>query len=390
MVENPDTPVLVVTIKGCKQQWVGEFEKLGYEGPVTVYDGKQFTLPEKGVVIVNWENLPPLAKEGLNQAPLENFLMKIPKGLYVIGDEIQKTKNYASKMTKRWRKLTSEVLKRGGKLIGLTATPVENKAQEIWSVMSGLGLQKQAFGNYDHFCYLYGGQMNRWLKIMEFHEDQRKVDELQERLSTTLFRITRDKTRERLEREVLVDIKANKSLDQLEAESASLTDQETLKLALKFENLAKIKTALAKEKQKAAMELIDTIAEQGPLLVYGGSVEAIQAIGKRKGWAYITGDVSAADRDRIKNQFNAGELTGLAFTDAGGVGANYPIAQNMVVLDLSYSFGKNKQALGRNDRHNTKHSVLNYYFVLANHPFDKRLQRLYREKTRLYEDTLET
>lgn len=391
LVENEHAPVLVVTIKGCKYQWVDEFRKLGYTGNIDVLQGREFRMPQQGqVVITNWDNLPPLAAEGLDQRPFEDHLRVIPKGFYLIGDEIQKTKSTKAKVTKRWRKLTGETLKRGGKLIGLTATPLENRPQEFWSVMTGLGLQRQAFGNYDNFAALFGGQMNRWLKIMEFDESRRDNEEIRHRLSTSMFRIKRSSERERLEREILVDITKNKTLDQLQAETEGLSNEETLKLAMKFENLSKIKTALAKEKQKAAMDLIEALEDQGPMLVTGCSVEAIQAVGKRKGWAYITGDVSAAQRQAIRLQFNNGELKGLAFTvGAGGVGMNLPVAQNMVVLDLHYNAALVKQALGRNDRHDTEHKVLNYYFVLANHPFDIRLQRIYREKGRLYTDVMD-
>lgn len=392
LVEDPQSPVLVVTIKGCKYQWVDEFRKLGYGGEIKVLQGREFYMPVRNqVVITNWDNLPPLAAEALDQRPMEDYVRHVPKGFYLIGDEIQKTKSTKAKVTKRWRKLTAEIMKRGGKLIGLTATPLENRPQEFWSVLTGLGLQRQAFGNYDNFAQLFGGQMNRWLKIMEFDESRRDNEEIRHRLSTTMFRIKRNSARERLEREILVDITKNKTLDQLQAETEGLTDQETLQLAMKFENLSKIKTALAKEKQKASVELIESLEDQGPLLVTGCSVDAIQAVGKRKGWAFITGDVSAQQRQQIKNQFNKGELKGLAFTvGAGGVGLNLPVAQNMVVLDLHYNAALVKQALGRNDRHDTEHQVLNYYFVLANHPFDIRLQRIYREKGRLYTDVMDS
>lgn len=392
MVEDPDMPVLIVTIKGCKHQWKDELLKLGYQKPIKILDGRTFEIPFEGAVITNWENLPPLAKEGQDLIPLEQHLFKLPPRLYVIGDEVQKTKNTKANITKRWRKLTSTILKKpGNKLIGLTATPVENRPQEIFSVMTGLCLVKKAFGNYDNFCRMFGGQMNRWLKIMEFEDSRRDNNTIAHRLSTCMFRIKRPRSRERLEREILVDIKANKTLDDLQAKTESLNDQETLKLAMTFENLTKIKTALAKEKQKAAMDLIDSLADTGPILVTGCSVEAIQAVGKQKGWACITGDTTARQRQELKNKFNSGELAGLAFTvGAGGVGLNLPVAQTMVILDLHYNAALNKQAMGRNDRHDTQHSVLNYYFVLANHPFEKRLQRIYREKTRLLEDVLDS
>ena len=135
------------------------------------------------------------------------------------------------------------------------------------------------------------------------------------------------------------------------------------------------------------MDLIEALEDQGPLLVCGCSVEVIQALGKRKGWEYIEGQVSTAKRNDYKNAFNEGKLKGLAFTiGAGGTGMNLPAAQNMVILDLHWNEGKNKQALGRNDRHDSVHEKLNYYFIVANHPFQRRLHDILRRKSDLAED----
>lgn len=389
MIESPDAPMLILTLKACKYQWRDELLKLGYKGPIEILEGRNFKIPAKGVVITNYENLPPLSVEGKDQAPLENFLLALPKHFYLVVDEANKIQNSKANVTKRFRKLSEYVEKRGGKMIATTATPVENREAELWGMATSLRMQRKMFGNYDNFLRLFGGKMiNRYGRMMvEWNPDDRIPEEIQERMSTCSRRRKRSQNRERYYEDVLVDISTN--LDRFNIEGKS--DEEILQMALTFENMGKIRNALAKEKLKASMELIEALEEQGPLLVTGCTVEVIQALGKRKGWEYIEGQVSAAKRNQIKNDFNSGKLKGVAFTvGAGGTGMNFPHAENMVVLDLHYNEGKNKQALGRNDRHDTKHERLNYYFIVANHPFQVRLHEILRRKAELQEDVLGT
>lgn len=391
MIEHPEAPMLILTLKTCKYQWRDELLKLGYKGPIEILEGRNFRIPMQGVVITNYENLPPLSVEGKDQQPMENYLLRLPPHFYLIVDECNKVQNPKALVTKRFRKLSSFVEKKSGKMIGLTATPVENRESELWGLATSMCLQRKLLGNYDNFLKLFGGQLvNRYGRMMvEWDPANRQPEEIQLRFSTCSRRRKRSSNRERLFQDVLVDINTNKTLDGLCDNPERMTDQEILNLALEFHNMSKIRVALAKEKQRAAMELIESLEEQGPLLVCGCSVEAVQTVGKRKGWEYIDGQISTAKRNEYKNKFNSGELKGLAFTiGAGGTGSNYPGAQNMVVIDFHYNAGKNTQALGRNDRHDTEHQTLNYYLVVANHPFQRRLHEILRRKIELAEDVL--
>lgn len=389
MIESSDAPMLILTLKACKYQWRDELLNLGYKGPIEILEGRNFKIPSRGVVITNYENLPPLSAEGKDQAPLENSLLALPKHFYLVVDEANKIQNSKANVTKRFRKLSDYVEKRGGKMIATTATPVENREAELWGMATSLRMQRKMFGNYDNFLRLFGGKMiNRYGRMMvEWNPDDRIPEEIQERMSTCSRRRKRSQNRERYYEDVIVDITTN--LDRFDVEGK--TEDEILQMALTFENMGKIRNALAKEKLKASMDLIEALEEQGPLLVTGCTVEVIQTLGKRKGWEFIEGQVSAAKRNQIKNDFNSGKLKGVAFTvGAGGTGMNFPVAENMVVLDLHYNEGKNKQALGRNDRHDTKHERLNYYFIVANHPFQMRLHEILRRKAELAEDVLGT
>lgn len=389
MVEAEEAPMLILTLKSCKYQWRDELLKLGYTGPIVILEGKNFRVPARGVVITNYDNLPPLAAEGKDTEPMQSFLTKLAPHSYLIVDEANKVQNPQALVTKRFRVLRTWWHNKGGKVLALTGTPVENKESEFWGLGVSLGMARKMFGNHDNFCKMFGGALtNRFGRtFIEWYPEKRQPEEIQLRLSTCMVRRQRKDSKERIFQDVLVDIKPNKEIDKLGYEEG-MSDAEVLALAMTFENQGKIKAALAKEKQKAAMDLIEALEERGPLLVYGCSVEAVQAVGKRKGCAYIDGTISGQERARIVTAFNKGEIKTLAFSLAGCVGTNIPGAQNMVVLDLHYNDGKNKQAFGRNDRMDSTFQTLNYYMVVANHPFQIRLNTILRRKIELAEDVL--
>src|SRR5262249_6904935 len=83
------------------------------------------------------------------------FLEKTPENLVVVDDEAQKIKNGTSQRTVRARGLNEAVRKRNGRIWLLSATPLENNPQELWTILQCATIASEAFGNYKTFQTLF-------------------------------------------------------------------------------------------------------------------------------------------------------------------------------------------------------------------------------------------
>lgn len=388
---HPDTPVLVITLKTPKRQWVKETVKIGYKGQA--YAPDQFRMPGRGEVLVyHYDQLPPLAKEGnAKKAPLEEAVRHLQSGTVIVLDECQRLSNNKTALTKRARKLIDAVYKKQGWIVGLTATPVMNKEQEYWNMLVSLKLSGQYFGNYEHFKHCFGARQHKFMRFIEFHESERKQDLIQEHLSGLGFSIKRPVQAEITEHVLVVDISAKLTqlLDKLHNDTLSLSDEELLKALnspLSFQTMGKAKQALNKEKQARLVEVLDMLEDRGPLVVTCTNTEPLEALGKRKGWGVLTGQTSQAQRDRLTEDFVHGKLKGLALgMRAGGTGLSLPNCAQMLLLDLDYNPAQNKQVKGRILRRDSVHSSFDLYRVVGDHPFEERLNGILRRKESLAE-----
>ena len=353
-------PVLVVCPALVKGTWGRELGKWRPDYRVTVLAGKgSFRWPVPGeVVITNYDVLPETVAEETGEIDRYGKKLKVhflpkeiqdacPKSLQVIGDEIHLTKNSKAKRTLAWRAITSTAIAGGGRIVGLTGTPMLNETPELWSVLVGLGLAQEAFGSYDGFFTLMGGK-----KVKYGTEWGTPSPMVGPRLARVTLRRKRAEVLPQLPGKTYRDIDVEVTAKVLKKIPDAPPEWETLDAKSdlpSFTGYSAARMALAEAKIPAMLELVESFEEQGEkLVVFSAHLGPINELARRPGWAIITGDTAPALRTEIEEKFQRGELKGLGATiQAGGVGITLTAASHALFVDQAFTPALNAQAEDR-------------------------------------------
>ena len=415
--------------------------------------GDKFVWPEPGEVVITSYNLLPGEFIGKNKEKKLNLTVgPPPPGVMIVADECQAIKNEKSLRGSTFGEMARLTRESGGATWLLTGTPLLNRPPELWALLDAAGLAHETFGSYKAFANLFGGYKTRygWIwgkKAREAREmaegrgghdtnylddetswDDATSEDGGDSLADTgligdeaLSNISQENSRiivEKLQKvmlrrqkaDVLTDLPA-KQLQFLEVETDfSKADEEVLRelkeawdakaasegaaswkdVLPPFEELSRAKEVLARAKTPAAMEIIDEYEEAGtPLVVFSAYRAPVNLIGKRPGWALITGDTKAERRQEIVEDFQAGKLKGVAGTiAAAGTGLTLTHASNMLFIDRDWVPANNWQAEDRIHRISQKEAVL-IKVLQADHAVDARIQELLEEKRAIVVQTVE-
>jgi len=404
--------VLVVAPAVAKGVWKREIGRWRPHLHISVISGRgNFRWPEPGeVVIINYDILPDMHKPDTKvgdkkRAGCKDKLCKgcgpgldviadLPKGVVAIVDEIHALKSSKAKRTLKWRSLAEAIRARQGRTWGLTATPLLNRPQELWSIFMALGIAQVAFGGWTQFLKLFNGMPAYWggfdwgTPEAEVAERIRKV--CLRRLRTDVLPELPVKTWRRLD--VEVDEKTLRACDKVLKEYGGI--KKILHLieneGLKFETMSSIRHALAVAKIPSLLSLIEQYEEQEePVVVFSAHRAVVEELGKREGWAVILGGVKAEDRTRIEDDFQAGKLKGIAGTiAAAGVGITLTRSHHAIFTDLEWTPALNAQAEDRICRiGQTRGCVIT--ILQAEHELDERITELLMRKQKLITETVD-
>jgi SWI/SNF-related matrix-associated actin-dependent regulator 1 of chromatin subfamily A len=321
------------------------------------------------------------------KAPLESEAANFADITLVV-DEAQFCKNFRSLRTK---KITA-VAKVATKTWLLTGTPLANKPFDLWGTLNSGGMAFSVFGSFKRFTTLFGGWKNRW-GGWEFASQPEP--EAAERLRRVMLRRLKDDVLEDLpakRRQTIVvngiskDLK--KRLDDISEDVLAYLDAGELP---PFEAFSSIRADLAREKTAATVELIESYEDAGePVVVFSAHRYPIETLGSRKGWGMIVGGMSAEDRAKVVNDFQAGQLKGIALTiGAGAEGLTLTAASRMIFVDLDWVPGRNLQAEDRIRRIGQTAQSLEYIRIVVNHVMDRRVLELLSKKITLIEGAVE-
>lgn len=417
-----NAPVVVVCPAVAKGVWERETAKWRPNYRVTVLSGRgKFRWPEAGeMVILNYDILPsapPRVKtspwtEITGQAPAKPkaTVANAPEGCVIVADEAHALKSSKSKRTSAFRQLSTLAREAGGKVWLLTATPLLNRPQELWAILTSADLQRDAFGSWKRFLYLFDGTPGRWggyewgTPREETAEAIAKVS--LRRLRTTVLPDLPTKTWTNVP--CAIDAKTSKHCDMIldvfpalhddapTPGSAEAADFEDFIMSggrggkIAFEDISRVRAELATAKIPAMLEMVEGYEEAGePLVVFSYHRTPIDALEGREGWEVITGDVSPARRSEIEAKFQAGKLRGIAATiQAGGVAITLTKACHALFVDLAWTPALNAQAEDRICRIGQDRGVIITRLV-GNHPLDQRVTALLAEKQALINVTVE-
>ena len=401
-------PVLVVGTAITKGVWAYETKKWRPDLDVSVIEGKKFRTPyPNDLVITTYDSVPDDA--GLH----ENTV--------VIADEAQALKNPKTKRSKRFRALASAARDKGGRTWLISATPLENKPPELWSLLQAAGVAQEAFGGWRGFTRAFNGSEGRY--HMEWGEPTPEAGKLLQRVmlrrlkvdvlpelpiktyQTVMVEITKatrksaDSLAEyfKLQRPTVwdhllgdeADPRPEPKLTEADVNEA-LDVANTVMTGRSFNKLAQVRAALAKAKTPTMLGLVEKCEEVGePLIVFSAHLSPIEVLKEREGWGVITGATPPRERTAIAEAFQAGQLRGVgASIKAGGSAITLTRASRSIFVDREWNPAANSQAEGRNNRiGQTRGCVITD--LVAEHWLDKRLHALLLRKQTLIADSVD-
>jgi len=381
--------VLAVVPAIVKGNWIREARRWRPDlRPVMLSGRNAFRWPQPGeIVVVNYDILPNCEIEGREHV-LPATIGTPVAGTILLVDEIHKAKNRKAKRTVALKAIRKAVQAAGaaGRTWGASGTPLLNRQSELWNVLDVLGLAQDAFSSWKNFLRIAGGYEGRFGIEWTSNVD---ADAMRAAFRRVGLRRTVDETIDlppKVYRDVTVEIDAatRKACDALVAKLAEqgIDFQNATQAALNggaaFEELSRVRAALATSKIPALLDLVAEFEEIGePLIVFSAHRAPVEALGEREGWATILGGLDAQRRTDIVADFEAGKLKGVALTiGAGAEGITLNAARRMLFVDLAWTPALNAQAEARFRRIGQKASTLFVDRLVADHEVDTRVLEL--------------
>lgn len=397
-------PIVVVCPAVAKGVWVREAKRFRPDlTPVALSGRGSFRWAQPGeMIIVNYDILPgeKAAQKGF-AATLPADLMVAPKSTVLIADEAHALKASGTHRTSQFRALRDAALAADGRVWLLTATPILNRAPELWAVLQAMGAAREVFGTYENYKRLWNATDGRYGV-----EWGGPTADVATRLQTIMLRRMKHEVLPQLPAKTIRDIEVNglsastkklcdAALTALEALGVNVAKtvalvESTQNKTLAFEQISQARAALATAKLAAAIEMVDAFEDAGePVVVFSAHRAPIDVLGQRAGWAVITGDTAPDKRTAIENAFQAGQLKGVACTiKAGGVAITLTKACNALFIDEEWTPALNAQAQDRVYRIGQSRGVVITRLV-ASHALDRRIAALLAEKTEIIDGSID-
>jgi len=291
----------------------------------------------------------------------------------LILDEVHYCKNYKAKRTIAAKALADKVLNAGGRVYGLTGTPLLNRPPELFSVLSTIGLAWSTFDNWTTFASLFGRTVDMFTGATIWRgPTKRKLDEVHRRLSGAMIR--REK-RDVLDLPDKVRSFIPVSVDRAEIEYATKALGEFASMgdlrSADFFEISRIRKMIAMAKFPRLLEFVEDMEASGCRpVVMSAHKDPVKLLGERPGWVAITGETSMKDRDAIVDNFQRGHFRGLAATiKAAGTGLTLTSTDTMIFLDLLWTPGENEQAEDRIHRIGSRGAF--YYYLVSDTTIDR-------------------
>lgn len=366
---------LVVAPASVKGVWRRTVKAWRPDLHVSVLSGRgSFRWPELGeVVITNYDILP-------SDAP------PCPHRVQMIADEAHLLKNTKAQRNQRWRALGKRAKAAGGGRWLLTGTPLLNRRNELWNVLSCADLAEEAFASWPAFQNMSTGEVaDRLKRVMLMRRRADVLPDLPGKIQ--------------VDREVELDPKGVAEIERVRAElaargidldAAMRTAVATASEKVDFTELSTVRRLLATAMIPAALAIADEYEEQDePVVMVSAHAAPIEALGARPGWAVIVGGMTGDQKTEVEERFQRGELKGVAMTiQAGGVGITLTRAAHLVFIDKLWTPALNEQCEDRICRiGQTRGCIITT--LVPNHSTFVRVQEVNEGKSKLIASAVE-
>ena len=307
----------------------------------------------------------------------------------IICDEVHKAKNGLSKQGSALRALDAPYK------IGLTGTPIDNKVEDLYNILSWLGVEKRSFSKFrDTYC-----KLDRWHSVIGY----KNLGQLKKELSTVMIRRKKSDVvdlPEKIYKTEYVDLSKAEKNKYRELQVGILNNIDKI---LDMDNplssifhLREVTGGLyTDEKDNAKLTRIKEIIEEeiipaGKKVIVFSKYEEItkiymQALSDYHP-AYITGTVDPSVRQKEVERFQNDPECRVCIGTIGamGTGITLTAASTVIFADKDWTLSSNRQAEDRAHRIGTKENV-NVITVVAKNTIDEYVEKLLTDKM-LYTD----
>ncbi|MEK7097941.1 MAG: DEAD/DEAH box helicase, partial [Patescibacteria group bacterium] len=392
--------VLIVCPTSLKYQWKSEIEKFT-ESSVSVIEGNYFARQKQ----YNLDSFYKIASYNVVKADIESIGKMEPD--LVILDEVQRIKNWQTKTAQQVKKIQSKYA------LVLTGTPIENKLEELYSIVQFLDPFK--------LCPLY-----KFLSDHQIHDESGKVvgyrqlNQISKILSDTVIRRTKKQVMSQLPKRTDKNLFVPLTEKQAEIHSeyadkvARLVnkwkrfgfldekDRQRLLMALNCMRMVSDSTYILDQETRhdtkiaELMSIIDNVlATKEEKIVIFSQWERMTRLVKAElenrkvSLSYLHGGIPSHKRKFLLDDFHNNPACKVFLsTDAGSVGLNLQCASFMVNLDLPWNPAVLEQRIGRIYRHGQKKNV-NVINLISKESIEERLLSVLEFKSSLFSGALD-
>jgi hypothetical protein len=406
---DPYSPVVIITTASTQQNWA---EEIGIWRPdIKPFCAKttNFRWPAiHEAVITCWSSLPRIEapKTGgvdpvdYTVKALEEMYGTIPYNVTVIYDECHYGKTKKAYRTRTAAALGRLALQNGGKVWGLTGTPLPNKPPDLFGVLSLVDLADEIWPDWRSFVKSFGGKKKKdgkfgydWGKpSLEVREYLQKI--MLRRLAQNYLGLPPISfheimiPRDRLSGTILADcdslIQWAGGPEKLEIRMDSIGNED-----MKFISSTReaISAALVPTVQIIANEFV---RRDIPVAVFSAHRAIVDVLAQDPNWVTVRGGDTKSQRYEAVQSFQSGfikkkgvsklvPIKGIAFTTAGCEGITLTRAKVLIRASLDWTPGRNEQAVRRLSRIGQE-SPVEVIDILADHPLEKILYAALKKK----------
>lgn len=296
----------------------------------------------------------------------------------LILDECHEVKNYKTAKHKRCK----ELAKRAGAIWALSATPITNTPMDLWCILTLMGMAKTLYRSFTQFCGQWGARRN-WQGVLEWGKPKPTAWDALDGYTLKVQQSDLKDLPVRTSQEIYIDLKKSEAKEFTALIESFPGDPGHWDCASHgvFRRLARYSAVKASGVPKALAQMGIEPSTDDPVVLFTAHRAAARWLADHYGWPLITGEVPAAERAKIVEDFQNGAYPGLVGTiQTCGVGITLTRSRTLVFVSETFSHAINSQAADRVYRISQERPVRMFH-VRTSHHLEKMIRRvIYRKK----------